>query len=94
MAKLQHFSESWPKSLSHVVTYEIDFNYCRENGEFAPTAVEVPMGAVLAQNDKGQYVPFGAALSPSADGAAAPAGRQCLDAKARVCAGYGSAPSA
>lgn len=82
MAKLQHFSESWPKSLSHVVTYEIDFNYCRENGEFAPTAVEVPMGAVLAQKDKGQYVPFGAELSPAVEAVEASEGVQAVEGKA------------
>lgn len=86
MAKLQHFSESWPKSLSHVVTYEIDFNYCRENGEFAPTAVEVPMGAVLAQNDKGQYVPFGAELSPAVEAVEASEGVQAVEGKAAVIA--------
>lgn len=67
MPKLQHYSENAPRSLSHVVTYEIDFHYCREGGEFAPTAEEVPMGAVLCQNASGQYVPFGAELSAAVE---------------------------
>lgn len=68
MAKLNHYSEEAPKSLSDILLYEIDFSYSREAGEFAPTEEEVSQGAVLALNKDGQYVPFGTELNPAVEG--------------------------
>ena len=68
MATLNHYSEDAPKSLSDILLYEINFNYSREGGEFAPTAEEVCQGAVLARNGDGRYVPYGTELNPATEG--------------------------
>lgn len=68
MSVLQSYSEKGPQSLSDIVLYEIDFQYSREAGEFAPTDLELVQGAVLAMNASGQYVPFGAELNPATEG--------------------------
>lgn len=65
MAKLKHYGADAPRSLSDILLFEIDPRFSREHGEFAPVAENVPMGAVLCQNDKGQYIPFGQELSPA-----------------------------
>lgn len=68
MAKLAHYSEAAPQSLSDILLYEINFDYSREAGEFAPTDEEVCLGAVLGLNESGQYVPFGKELNPAVEG--------------------------
>lgn len=68
MAKLNHYSEEAPRSLSDILLYEINCSYSRENGEFAPTDEEAVQGAVLGVNKDGQYVPFGTELSPAVEG--------------------------
>lgn len=67
MAKLRHYAADAPKNLSDILLFEIDPRFCREHGEMAPVAEAVPMGAVLAQNATGQYVPFGTELSPAVE---------------------------
>lgn len=74
---LKHTSENEKKALSSFLLYEIDPRWCREGGEFAPTAVKIPLGAVLCQNDRGQYLPFGTELEPAV---AAAEGAEAKDA--------------
>ena len=61
---LNNHSEDGPKSLSDILTLELDMRWCRESGVLAPSADSVPMGAVLAQDADGNYVPFMAELTP------------------------------
>jgi len=55
---LMHYSASWPKSLSDIVTLELNMSWCREAGTLAPHEAVIPMGAVLAVDDNGKYVPY------------------------------------
>ena len=86
MAKLKHYSADAPRSLSDILLYEIDPRYSREHGELAPVAEKVPMGAVLAQNGGGQYVPFGAELSPAVEAVEASEGVDAVEGKDAVLA--------
>ena len=63
MAKktLYEFSVTGPGSLSDVLLVEVNRDWCREGGTLAATTVDLPVGAVLAKNDDGDYVPFLAA---------------------------------
>lgn len=72
---LKSYSEKMPKSLSDILLYEVDSRWSREAGEFAPSEMEIPMGAVLAQNEAGLYVPFGFTLE---------AGQEAVDASEGV----------
>lgn len=74
MAQLKHYTADAPRSLSDILLFEIDQHYSRENGELAPLTEDLPLGAVLTQNEAGQYIPFGsspAAEEPAADDKAA-----------------------
>jgi len=55
---LMHYSANWPKSLSDIVTLELDMSWCREAGILAPHEAVIPMGAVLACDAAGKYVPY------------------------------------
>lgn len=65
MAKLKHYAADAPRGLSDILLFEIDPRFSREHGEMAPFAEDIPMGAVLAQNAAGQYLPLGAELAPA-----------------------------
>lgn len=60
-AILYEYSENAPKSLSEVLLVEINKEWGRETGLLAPAAVDMPIGAVLAKNEDGNYVPYLAA---------------------------------
>lgn len=55
---LYQYSEDAPKSLSEVLLVEVHKGWCREAGTLAPTTVDMPIGAVLAQNEDGNYVSY------------------------------------
>lgn len=59
---LYEYSEDAPKTLSDVLLVELDLNWCRDTGLLAPTAVDMPLGAVLAVNEDGNYVSYLAAV--------------------------------
>lgn len=67
MAKLKHYVEDAPRSLSDILLYEVDQRWSREAGQLAPQESPLPMGAVLCLNDAGQYVPFGQELKPAVE---------------------------
>lgn len=55
---LYSYSEDAPKRLSEILLVEINRDWCRENGTLAPTTTDLPMGAVLALNEDGNFVPY------------------------------------
>ena len=63
MAVLKHSSADAPRSLSEILLMELDNRWCRESGSLAPCTEAVPMGAVLARNADGEYVPYMTKLS-------------------------------
>lgn len=86
MAKLKHYGADAPRSLSDILLFEIDPRFSREHGEFAPVEENVPMGAVLCLNDKGQYVPFGQELSPAVESVEASEGVAAVEGKPAIIA--------
>lgn len=69
MATLKHSSYEQPRKLSDILVYEIDPRWSREGGDFAPTSLPVPMGAVLCMDSECHYVPFGTELTPAQEAA-------------------------
>lgn len=65
MAPLKHYGEDAPRPLSDIVLEELSMGWCREAGMLAPASAPVPMGAVLALNAAGRYVPYMAELTPA-----------------------------
>ncbi len=57
-----------PKSLSDIVTLELDMRWSRESGVLAPHDDIIPMGAVLALNADGKYVPYMTELESDSEG--------------------------
>lgn len=57
-ALLYEYSETAPKTLSDVLLVELNPQWCREEAYLAPAAVDMPLGAVVAVNDDGNYVPY------------------------------------
>jgi len=68
MARLIHFSMDWPRSLSDIVTLEVDMRWSREPGTLAPCESPIPMGAVLALDPAGKYVPYLSESEPEKPG--------------------------
>ena len=68
MAVLKHYSVDRPMSLSDIVTLEIDMRWSREAGTMAPHENVIPMGAVLALDGEGKYVPYMTELPPENSG--------------------------
>lgn len=63
---LKEYSEDAPKTLSDVLLVELNPNWCRDNGLLAPTTVDLPLGAVLAANEDGNFVPYLSAVGDNA----------------------------
>lgn len=64
---LRHYGEDAPRSLSDIVLEEMSMSWCRESGTLAPVSVAVPMGAVLALDAAGRYVPYMTELTPGTE---------------------------
>ncbi len=62
---LNSYGEDAPRSLSDIVLEELSMSWCRESGSLAPTDKPVPMGAVLALDAAGRYVPYMTELTPA-----------------------------
>lgn len=71
MAVLKHSSADAPRLLSDLLLVELDNRWCREAGILASCEDAVPMGAVLARNADGEYVPY---MTKLADAVAASEG--------------------
>ncbi len=67
MAPLKHYGEDSPRPLSDIVLEELSMGWCREAGMLAPASAPVPMGAVLALDAAGRYVPYMAELTPGTE---------------------------
>lgn len=66
---LNHYGEDAPRSLSDLVLLELDMKWCRESGTLAPLSVPMQLGAVLAFDDAGRYVPYMTELTPAVEAA-------------------------
>ncbi len=66
---LNHYGEDAPRSLSDLVLLELDMKWCRESGTLAPLSVPMQLGAVLALDDAGRYVPYMTELTPAVEAA-------------------------
>lgn len=64
---LRHHGEDAPRSLSDIVLEELSMSWCREAGSLAPTGKPVLMGAVLALDEDGRYVPYMTELTPGTE---------------------------
>lgn len=67
MSKLKHWGQDAPPSLSDVLQVEIDMRWSRETGMMRPFAQDIPLGAVLARDESGRFVPYMAELTPAVD---------------------------
>lgn len=65
MSTLKHWGQDAPASLSDVLQVELDMRWSREGGMMRPFAQDIPLGAVLAQDEAGLYVPYMAELTPA-----------------------------
>lgn len=70
MSKLAHWGQDAPPSLSEVLQVELDMRWSREAGSMRPFSEDVPLGAVLALDEAGRFVPFMADITPAAEGSA------------------------
>jgi hypothetical protein len=61
---LYSYGADAPKSLSDIVTMELDTRWSRERGIMAPRDGVIPMGAVLALDANDKYVPYMTELAP------------------------------
>ena len=64
---LNSYGEDAPRSLSDLVLLEVDMKWCRESGELAPLSAPLQLGAVLALDAAGRYVPYMAELTPGTE---------------------------
>lgn len=70
MSMLKHWGQDAPPSLSDVLQVELDMRWSREGGIMAPLTAEtgdVPLGAVLARDAEGRFVPYRTELTPAVD---------------------------
>ena len=64
---LNSYGEDAPRSLSDLVLLELDMKWCRESGELAPLSAPLQLGAVLALDAAGRYVPYMTELTPGTE---------------------------
>lgn len=70
MSTLKHWGQDAPLSLSDVLQVELDMRWSREAGIMAPLSAEigdVPLGAVLARDAEGRFIPYMAELTLAVD---------------------------
>ncbi|WP_165174636.1 head decoration protein [Desulfovibrio sp. ZJ369] len=64
---LNSCGEDAPRSLSDIVLEELSMSWCRESGELAPLSAPLQLGAVLALDAAGRYVPYMTELTPAVE---------------------------
>ncbi len=62
---LNSYGEDAPRSLSDLVLLELDMKWCRESVDLAPLSAPLQLGAVLALDAAGRYVPYMTELTPA-----------------------------